>query len=82
MGVLSWVMTPWTMNGKEGWKQQPVILVEGRKPFFADHPEEYIVRLLEMHDAPDLEWKPFHTFIGELKDGLETGWLTTEPSES
>lgn len=71
---LSWVLTPWLMNGQGGWKQQPVILVEGRVPFFADHPQAYIDKLQELHDDPALVRGTFYTCIGQLKDGLEQAW--------
>ena len=64
------------MNGKGGWTEQPVILVEGEVPFFADHPEEYIAKLLELHDRSDLEPGLFWTFIGQFKDKIEFYWDT------
>lgn len=72
--LLGWRITEWLMSGEGGWKVQPVILVEGQKPFFADHPEDYIKKLEAMHDDPALAKGSFYTFIGQLKDGLELHW--------
>lgn len=72
--LLSWTITPWQMNGKAGWKEQPVILVEGQAPFFADHPQAYIKKLLELSKNPEMARGRFHTLIGELRDGLENTW--------
>lgn len=72
--LLEWHLTPWTMNGQGGWKQQPIILIEGRTPFFADHPDDYIIKLQEMHDDLVLARGSFHTFIGQLKDATEQYW--------
>jgi len=74
--LLEWHLTPWTMDGHGGWKQQPVILIEGRIPFFADHPEDYITKLQEMHDDPTLTRGSFHTFIGQFKDAVEQFWTS------
>lgn len=71
--LLTWHVTPWSMNG-QGWKQQPVILIEGKVPFFADHPDHYIAKLQEMHDDPQLARGLFHTLIGQFKDALEQAW--------
>ena len=71
---LNWTITPWLMNGQSGWKQQPVILVEGRTPFFADHPDAYIERLQALHDDPLLIPGSFWTYIGQLRDALEQAW--------
>ena len=70
----TWSMTQWLMNGQGGWKQQPVILVEGCVPFFTDNPQAYIDELEAMHDDPGLMPGPFHTLIGQLKDGEEQAW--------
>lgn len=72
--LLNWTITPWQMNGKAGWKEQPVILVEGQKPFSADHPQAYIDKLLELSKNPAIARGRFHTLIGELRDGLENNW--------
>ena len=72
--LLEWQLTPWQMNGEGGWKVQPIIVVEGRVPFFADHPSDYIARLEELHDDPALTPGTVWTFIGQLKDGLEQAW--------
>ncbi|GAJ22428.1 unnamed protein product, partial [marine sediment metagenome] len=37
--LLEWHLTPWRMNGHGGWKEQPIILIEGQEPFFADNPQ-------------------------------------------
>lgn len=74
MDMVSWTITPWLMNGMGGWKQQPVILVEGNVPFIADYPSEYITKLQEMHEDKTIERGKFWTFIGEFKDGLEQHW--------
>lgn len=71
---LEWQMTPWTMDGQGGWKQQPVILIEGQAPFFADHPQGYIDKLQKMHDDPALAQGSFYTLIGQLKDAMEQFW--------
>ena len=70
----SWTLTPWQMNGMGGWKQQPVILVEGRVPFFADHPNDYIAELEQLHDDPDVARGPFWSLIGQLRDAYESAW--------
>ena len=62
------------MNGLGGWKQQPVIIIEGQIPFFADHPKEYIRKLKEMYADKSLMRGPFWTTIGQLKDGMEQSW--------
>jgi len=71
---LEWHLTPWVMNGQGGWKQQPVILIEGRVPFFADYPEDYIAKLQEMHDDPTLARGSFYTLIGQFRDAMEQSW--------
>ena len=76
---LAWTITPWLMNGRAGWKQQPVILVEGRTPFFADHPDAYIETLQEMHGDPLLAKGAIWTYIGQLKDALEQAWNLEVP---
>lgn len=65
------------MDGHGGWKQQPVILIEGQLPFFADHPDKYISKLQEMHDDPRFARGAFFTFIGQFKDTLEQSWNGT-----
>ena len=72
--LLIWSITPWLMNGSAGWSQQPVILVEGRIPFFADHPTAYIKKLQECHDDSSLVRGAFFACIGQLQDGLEQFW--------
>ena len=72
--LLEWHLTPWTMNGQGGWKQQPVILIEGQAPFFANHPKDYIAKLQELHDDPTLARGQFYTFIGQFKDAAEQFW--------
>ena len=78
MGVvklLNWTITPWQMTGKGGWKGiAPVILIEGRPPFSAEHPQAYIDKLQEMHDDPILIRWTFFTFMGQFKDALEQHW--------
>ena len=76
--TLEWQLTPWTMNGQGGWKQQPVITIEGRIPFFADHPQAYIDKLQEMHDDPTLARGAFYTLIGQLRDAKEQAWRLEE----
>ena len=66
-----WIITPWQMNGHGGWKVQPVILVEGREPFFANHPDDYIRKIEALHDDPEVYRGEFNTMIGQLKDALE-----------
>ena len=74
--LLEWALTPWRMNGQGGWKQQPVLLVEGRPPFFADHPRAYINALADLHGDPTITRGPFFTVMGQLQDGLEMAWET------
>ena len=76
--LLNWSLTPWLMNGQGGWKQQPVILIEGQVPFFADHPDAYIEKFEEMHDDPALMRGQFYTLIGQFKDALEQAWENKE----
>ena len=73
--LLNWTVTPWKMSGKGKWEGiTPVILVEGRPPFSADHPDAYIHKLLEMHDDQRLTRGRFYTLIGEFQDALEQYW--------
>ncbi len=72
--LLNWALTPWQMNGKGGWTTQPIILVEGQTPFFADHPQAYIAKLQELHDNLTITCGSFYTCIGQFKDALEQGW--------
>jgi|TARA_Y100000310_G_scaffold343856_1_gene453521 hypothetical protein len=76
--LLEWQLTPWGMDGNGGWKQQPIILIEGEIPFFANHPNDYIKRLQEMHDNPMLYRGSFYTLIGQFKDALELVWQKGE----
>ena len=76
-----WALTPWKMNGRGGWTDQPIILVEGELPFFADHPLDYIERLEQMHDTPGFEKARWWVLIGQLRDGLEQHWDEEQPSE-
>lgn len=70
----TWSVTQWLMNGQGGWKLQPVILIEGEVPFFADHPSTYIKKLQEMHEDKTLMRGPFWTLLGQLKDAMEQAW--------
>lgn len=72
--LTEWQLTPWLMNGKGGWRQQPAITIEGQATFLADHPNDYINKLQQLHDDPTMMRRPFYTLIGELKDGLEQFW--------
>jgi len=72
--ILEWHLTSWSMDGKRGWKQQPIILVEGQVPFFADHPQAYIDKLEEMSKDSALLRGAFHTMVGQLQDALEQSW--------
>ena len=73
--LLNWEITSWQMNGREGWIKQPIILVEGRTPFFADHPQAYIDELVALRNDPALlPFIAFHTVVGQLQDGLEWFW--------
>jgi hypothetical protein len=72
--LLEWHLTPWKMNGNGGWAEQPIILIEGQVPFFADHPQSYIDKLEEMSKDPTLFRGAFHTMAGQLKDALEQNW--------
>lgn len=71
---LEWSITPWLMSPEGGWKTQPIILVEKRRPFFADHPKDYIAELERLHSDPELSSGPFNTLIGQFKDALELTW--------
>jgi len=71
--LLEWHLTPWRMNSA-GWVEQPVILIEGRVPFFADHPQAYIDKLKEMSLDKALIRGAFHALAGQLQDGLEQVW--------
>ncbi len=75
---LNWSLTPWQMNGKGGWITQPVILVEGRQPFFADPPSAYIEKLQEIHDDATIARGAFYACIGQLKDAQEQAWEIKE----
>lgn len=58
---------------------QPIVLVDGDPPFFADHPQQYIDKLWELHARTDLKPGTFHTMIGQLQDVLEQGlWREAE----
>lgn len=72
--LLEWHLTPWSMDDKGDWKQQPVILIEGQPPFFADNPQAYIDKLREMANDPRLIRGAFHTLVGQLQDALEQFW--------
>lgn len=74
--LLEWHLTTWRMNGHGGWKEQPIILIEGQAPFFADHPQAYIDKLEEMSKDPMLIRGAFHTMAGQLEDGLVQVWDT------
>ena len=78
---LLWSITPWQISGQGGWRQQPVILVEGRVPFFADHPDAYITELERLHDDPDIERGPFWAMIGQLRDAYEQAWVVVPKLE-
>ena len=69
----SWTITPWVMD-RGRWVQQPVILVEGKEPFLADHPTAYISKLQELHDDPTMGRGGFFTLMGQLQDCLEQIW--------
>ena len=76
---LAWTMTPWIPDGEEGWKEQPVILVETRRPFFADHPTAYIEKLEDIHNDHLVADGSFWKCIGELKDCLDYTWDKAHP---
>ncbi len=75
--LLEWHFTPWRMDGHGSWKEQPIILIEGEAPFFADHPQVYIDKLEEMSRDPRLIKGAFHALSGQLKDALEQGWAVS-----
>ena len=80
--LLEWTITPWKMNGQGSWEGiAPVILVEGRDPFSADHPQALIDKLQELHDDPLLARGDFYTLMGQLKDKMEQAW-DTKPKKS
>ena len=69
---LKWNVTPWTpYSDGHGWVSQPIILVEGRKPFFADHPAAYVAELERLHGDELLIRGNFYRLIGEFKDELD-----------
>ena len=68
---LEWTITPWKLDGEGKWVEQPVILVQGRRPFFSDNPQDYISELERMHADPSIQAGMFWTNIGQLRDGLE-----------
>lgn len=72
--LTEWQLTPWLMDGKGGWQQQPIITITGQIPFFADYPNNYIEKLQQLHDDPTIARGAFYTLIGQLKDGLEQSW--------
>ena len=72
--LLTWSITNWLMSGKGTWKTQPVILIEGEIPFYADNPQPYIDKILTMHDDPTLMRGAFYTLIGQLQDAQEQVW--------
>lgn len=74
---MEWQLTPWRANGDGTWKQQPIITIEGRVPFFGDHPLDYINKLQEMHDDPTIARGIFYTMIGQFKDLLDNSWEET-----
>ena len=74
MALKAWTLTPWVMAGNGTWKQQPVILVEGQQPFFANHPDAYIEKLEALHGNPLVERGSFFTYIGQFKDAKELAW--------
>lgn len=83
MGELwEWQLTAWRANGSGGWKQQPIITIEGKTPFFADHPLDYINKLQEMHDDPAVMRGIFYTMIGQLKDLLDNSWEVNDGRSS
>ena len=69
---LSWSVTEWLSDCKGGWVNKPVIFIEGQEPFMADTPEEYIVKLQELHDNPLFGGRHFHARMGEFEDASET----------
>lgn len=73
--LLAWQMTAWAMTGIGTWKQQPVIVIEGQIPFFADHPKDYIRKLKEMYADKTIVRGPFWASIGHLRDGMELSWI-------
>ena len=72
--LLEWQLTPWKVDGKGRWKQQPVILIEGEIPFYADNPQPYIDKLEAMSKDASLIKGSFYTFIGQFKDAFEQRW--------
>ena len=82
MELLEWHLTAWKVNSKGGWRQQPIILIEGREPFFADHPDDYIRKLEEMHDDPLIARGTFYTLIGQFKDTIDLTWLKGDGNET
>ena len=81
--LLEWTITPWKMSGQGTWEGiAPVILVEGREPFYADHPQILIDKLQELHDDPLLTRGDFYTLMGQLKDKLERFWQVGPQSDA
>ncbi len=74
-GKLNWMVTPWSISSKGKWEGEPPwIVVEGRIPFKAKHPEDYIAELERLHKDGELKPGPFNTLIGQFKDALELTW--------
>ncbi len=69
------------MNGHGGWEEQPIILIEGEKPFYADHPQTYIDKLEEMSKESILIRGSFHTLAGQLEDAMEQHWTKGKKNE-
>ena len=82
MSLASWQLTPWEVNVKGGWEHQPVLIVQGRTPFFASHPSQYIQKLQELHDDPTVARGPFYAYIGQFKDAMEQVWNSTQAEQS
>jgi len=72
--MIPWTITPWEMDGRGGWKTQPIILVEKEQPFTADRPEGYIQKIQELHDDPAIMRGAFYTLIGQFRDNQELYW--------
>jgi hypothetical protein len=72
---LKWMVTPWNITPKGKWDGEPPwIVVEGRIPFKASHPRDYIAELERLHQDRELVPGPFHTLIGQFKDAIEMSW--------
>lgn len=66
------MLAPWKAHAEgRGWVTQPIIVVQGRTPFFADHPAAYVAELEKLHADKLVRRGKFHTLIGEFQDEMD-----------